>query len=441
MKRAARTLAAVMVLAVGVVAVGAIGPWRDVAEPIASEHTGISALAVRTPTTSIDAQIQALQRRLREEPGDASAMATLGFAYVQQARITADPTWYAKAEQAIEAAAALDPSGERLETLIAEGTLALARHDFPGALAIAQRARSLDPYSAIVRGIAGDALLELGRYEEADDAFQAMIDLRPDLSSWARVSYARELQGDVAGATAAMRTAVELAPSPADEAWASFHVGELYWRHGQRSRAVQWYQRSRALDDAFVPAQGGLAKAAWARGETRGAIRRYEAIVARQPLPEYLIALGELYGSVGRADLAVRQWSVVRASQQLAASNGVNVDLELALFDADHGDARSGVKAARAEWERRRSVYVADALAWSLRQAGRPHQAWRYAAEAMRLGTRDASILFHAGMIRRDLGDRSGGERLIREAVSINPSFSIIYSSVASRLLGIGAGR
>ena len=444
MKRAGSTATAVVIIAAAIFAAGAIGPWRTAGsggDPAgaAGSATQTSALAARPAFTSggtLDAQIASLQEQLRIRPDDIDALASLGFAYVQQARVTADAMWYAKAEGAVARAQALDARSEHLDTLIAAGALALARHDFDDALRLGERAREINPDNATARGIIGDALIELGRYEEAFDSFQAMIDLRPDLASWSRVSYARELTGDVPGAIGAMREAERLAPTMPDAARAAFQVGELQWRSGDEQGAAASYRRALALDETFVGARAGLANVAWARGDTRDAIRRYEAVVAAQPLPEYVLALGELYDSVGQSEDAEAQWAVVRATQQLAAANGVNVDLELALFDADHGEPRAAVAAALAEWERRESIHVADAAAWSLRRAGEPRRAWRYAEEAMRLGTRDASILFHAGMIRLDLGDREGGERFIRRALSINPHFSVRYGPVAEQIVG-----
>ena len=439
MKRAATTAAAVAIIAVGVFVVGALGPQRGSSTPPSSLTIARPAAAsslvtsARPSASTLDAQIAGLRSHIQARPQDAGAFASLGFAYVQQARVTADPSWYAKAEEALTRA-----PDDTLETLVATGSLELARHDFSGALRAGEQARALNPYNASVRGVTGDALLELGRYPAAFDEFQRMIDLRPDLASYARVSYARELQGDVPGAIEAMRMAANLAVTRSDEAWATFQTGELFWRAGRVDAAATAYRRATDLDPTSVPPLAGLAKVAWARGDGREAIERYRSVVSRYPAPEYVIALYDLYERAGRADLAKEQHAVLRATESLARANGVNIDLELALFDADHGDAEAAVEAARAEWARRRSVHVADALAWSLRQAGEPREAWRYAEQAMHLGTQDASILFHAGMIRLDLGDIDEGHRLLAEALRINPNFSIRYAPVAERHLGEG---
>jgi Flp pilus assembly protein TadD len=121
--------------------------------------------------------------------------------------------------------------------------------------------------------------------------------------------------------------------------------------------------------------------------------------------------------------------------ERLFRAAGVNVDLELALFDADHGRPRGALAAARAEWQRRHSILVADALGWALHRVGRDDEAVRYARFAQKLGYRSAQISFHAGMIELALGDRGAARRDLERAVSTNPNFSILQSPVADRAL------
>jgi tetratricopeptide (TPR) repeat protein len=290
--------------------------------------------------------------------------------------------------------------------------------------------------------VIGDAQLELGRYDDAFATFQTMVDTRPDLASYARVSYARELLGDVGGAVAAMRRAFDAAGSPPDAAWAAHQLGELELGRGRVGAAAAWFRRGTELDPAAAPCLAGLAKVAWARGDVELAIDRYEETVARLPSVEYTAALGDLYAATGRGELAEERYAVVEATRALAEANGVNVDLEVALFDADHGRPRAALAAARAEWSRRRSVHVADAYAWALYVNGRHERAARLADRALELGTRNAAFLFHAGMIERALGRDGSALRLLREALATNPHFSILHAAIAERVLaGLEAAR
>jgi tetratricopeptide (TPR) repeat protein len=165
-------------------------------------------------------------------------------------------------------------------------------------------------------------------------------------------------------------------------------------------------------------------------------------VVARYPLPEYVIALGDLQTVAGRLADARRSYALVRVEERLFRAAGVNIDLELALFDADHGRPRAALAAARAEWDRRRSVLVADALGWALHRVGHDAAALRYSRFAQKLGYRPALFSFHQGMIEMALGRRDEARRHLREALSINPNFSILQVPVAERALSkLGGGR
>jgi Flp pilus assembly protein TadD len=148
-----------------------------------------------------------------------------------------------------------------------------------------------------------------------------------------------------------------------------------------------------------------------------------------------VIALGDLYTAAGQPEQADRQHALVHAEEQLFRANGVDIDLELALFDAAHGDPAGALAAARDEWAKRQSVHVADAYAWALHADGRDAEAAVNARKAMALGYRNASFAFHAGMIQLVRGDRAEARRLLSEALRINPHFSIQYSPLARATL------
>jgi tetratricopeptide (TPR) repeat protein len=426
-----------VVVAACLLLVGGVGLFRGGGDDPSARPAGTPSssglLLPAAGTGTLESSIAALQDRLRELPEDWRGYASLGLAYVAQARVAADPSYYPRAEEVLRRSLRIN-GRDNVDAVLGLGALALARHDFEAALELGRRAEALGP-SADAYGVIGDALLELGRHDEAFEAFQAMVDTRPGLASYARVSYARELLGDVSGAIEAMRLAFDAAGSPADAAWAAQQLGELSWGTGDVREAAAWYERGTDLDPSFVPNHAGLAKVAWARGDSDLAIERYAEVVARYPAAEHLIALGDLYATTGRPELAERQYAVVRATAELANANGVNVDLELALFDADHGDPRSALVAAEAEWERRTSVHVADAYAWALYANGRFEAAAALSERALELGGRDATFLFHAGMIRAELGDAAAARALLGEALDRNPHFSILLVGTAERTL------
>jgi tetratricopeptide (TPR) repeat protein len=440
MKRVVRIGGTVM-LAAALFAAGGIGLFRSSddgagarAQGPATTTAGADTLLAPAIGGSLDQTIENLQSRLRVLPTDWQAFASLGLAYVQQARVTADPSYYPKAQGVLRRSLGLERD-DNFSAMVGMAALAAARHDFAGALRWGEQAKAINPYNGNVYGVIGDAQVELGRYRDAFATFQTMVDTRPGVASYARVSYARELMGDVPGAIQAMEAARDIAGTPADAAWASYQLGELSFNQGNLAAAEHAYERGVDTDASYVPPFAGLAKVAWARGHLQDAIDGYTDVVSRYPSPEYVIALGDLYTAAGLPDQAERQYALVHAEERLFRSNGVNIDLELALFDAAHGDPDGALDAARDEWAKRHSVHVADAYAWALHANGRDAEAAVYAGKAMALGYRNASFAFHAGMIQLALGHRSQADALLRRANAIDPWCSIEYAPVLARTL------
>lgn len=392
--------------------------------------------------SQLDQAITALQSRLEEHPSDGASLARLGVAYLQKGRETADPTYYGKAASALTNSFDLDR--HNYESLTGLGALALSRHDFGGALHWASLALAENPYSPAVYGVLTDALVELGAYPSAVNAAQMMVDLRPDLSSYARVSYLRELHGDSAGAIEAMTSAVNAgAGAPEAVAWSAVELGNLRYNRGDLEAAAADYERALASLPDYPRALGGLARIAAARGDLQGAIEGYKRAIAVVPLPELVIALADVYEAAGMSDDAGRERQLVGVLQRLQAENGVNTDLELAVFDLDHEiNVATALDTVRRSYVARRSVYGADAVAWGLFRNGRCEEAAGYSREALRLGTRDAMLHFHAGMIADCLGQSAKAASELQRALSINPHFSVRFVPVAQqRLAELEAGR
>jgi tetratricopeptide (TPR) repeat protein len=226
--------------------------------------------------------------------------------------------------------------------------------------------------------------------------------------------------------------------------WTQVQLGHLYFNSGDIQRAEQTYQAALQLRPDYLYAFAGIARVHAARGDYKAAIGEYRRIIKTLPLPEFVIALGEVYEANGQPNEAKQQYDLVRAMQQLNASVGMDVDLELALFDADHpatalraggADLAIAVERARASYARRPSIYGADALAWTLYQRGKYTEAWHYSQQALRLGTRDAAMHYRAGMIALALDDRASAREQLRQALAINPYFSVRYAEPARQKL------
>ncbi len=247
-------------------------------------------------TESLVAQ---LQTDLHERPNDPKNLGLLGLAYQQRARETGDPTYYTKSGQALDKALALAP-----DDLIATsglGSLALARHEFAEALTFGEKARAISPTTARNYGVIGDALLELGRYEEAFQAFDTMARLKPSLAAYSRVSYARELLGDRKGAIVAMELALDAARGSQEPmAWTLVQLGKLHWNAGELEPARDAYEQALDVFPTYVYALDALAQVEGARGNLTRAIELEKKAVERIPLPQFVTQLGDLYQAAGR---------------------------------------------------------------------------------------------------------------------------------------------
>jgi tetratricopeptide (TPR) repeat protein len=391
------------------------------------------------PETALDAQILSLQETLRDGDARATAEASslLGHAYLQKVRESGDAGYYPKAETLFRQA--LDADAGDVDALVGMGTLALARHEFAAALDWGEQARARDRYHAAAYGVIGDAQIELGRYDDAVRTIQAMVDLRPDLGSYARVSYIRELMGDRDGALVAMEQAVTAGSGyPENVAWVQVQLGNLHFDGGFLDDAGHDYAAALAAMPGYAPAVAGEARVAAARGDLEGAAALYQEAVQAVPLPDVVIAYGDVLVAAGKTDEATAQYALVTAIQQLQAANGVNTDLELALFTADHGrpdELPRTVEQARAQVATRPSVVAWDVLAWTLYRSGAFDGAAEASREALRLGTQNALMRFHAGMIAAARGERDEAIALLEEALTINPYFSVRYVSEARAML------
>ena len=392
----------------------------------------VSTAAVRDNGAS---QVAKLEQQVRTSPGDVEALSNLAAAYTQRARETGDPSFYTLADTAVHRALTRDP--DNVQAIIIAGGLALARHDFNGALVLGERAATTEPSIAASYGVITDANVELGRYDEAIAAAQAMADRHPNFASYSRISYIRELHGDTAGAIAAMEQAVGAGSTiPQDAVWGRVLLGNLHLAGNDVDGASEQYERAAAQLPGDPTAEFGLARLATARGDLAAAESHVRTAIARRPQPDYVIALGELLSSQGRTREAEEQYATVRAIEQLFAANGGDADIELALFDADRGvDPQGTYQRAAAAYQRRGSIYAADTVAWAAYKAGRISDARAYMTLAQRIGTRDARLSYHAGVIARAAGDREAAARYLRDAVERAASLPLLDAAQARTML------
>jgi tetratricopeptide (TPR) repeat protein len=398
---------------------------------LAGRDDRVTPAPAPTPVGGHTAETRAtrLQAQLRADPDNPVLLTSLADAYLVRARETADPTYYDKAGQALERSRALAP--DAVATLTASAFLDLARHNFDEALRHATRAHELNPDAPDPLAAMFDANVELGRYDEAMTTVDEMLRRRPALAGYARLSYIRELRGDTDGAIAAMIQAAEAgAGSPDDRAYVETLLGDLHLSQGDLERAEAAYERSMRDRAQYVPAQVGLARVAAARSQLRDAATVLREAVVRLPLPATAALLGDVLLASEQPAPAMEQYELVRTIESLNGASGVDVDLELARFEADHlGDPGANpdttVAKAQAALAARPTIYAEDTLAWALRGTGRAADALPHALAATRLGTEDALLWYHLAAIEADLGRVADARTHLATAMTVNPYLTV----------------
>ncbi len=434
-----RTRLLILVAVLAGAAIGALygGVFRDRTSAADAALAGAQATedfkAGFSLNESTAALVADLQSRLRVAPQDEHSYMLLGLAYQQRARETGDPSWYTKSEGVLRRALALDANDYLAVGGL--GSLALSRHRFRDALALGEQALKLNKYSARTYGVIGDSYIELGRYAEAFKAFDTMNKLRPSLSSYARTSYGRELIGHTNAAIKAMRLAIDAATGAAEPtAWTHVQLGKLYFNHGRIADAEREFRFALRIFPNYPYGLDALSSALAARGAYSQAIAVEQQAVNAIPLPQYVAALGDLYRVTAHPVLARRQYALIGAIEKLLRANGVRTDLEIALFQADHGiSLRHALDRARVGRAERPSIDGDDVLAWALARNGQCAAALPYSRSALRLGTQDALKFFHRGMIERCLGHAGEARTWFRRALALNPHFSLLWAPIAQR--------
>ncbi len=387
---------------------------------------------------STDDLIEFWRGRIERDPRDYISLAYLGQSFLRQARETGDVSAYQRAETALHEALALNPN---YETALAYLSAVLfAQHDFQGAQDLANRVYSFDPRALQALATLGDSQLELGNYVAAEAAYSELLKRSPSPPVYSRLARLAWLQGRPEEAVALMgRSADEaltLGLTGESVAWYQFQLGELYFNTGQIEDAAKHYATALDLFDNYYLALAGLGKVRAAQGRYDQAINLYRQALAIIPQPATLAALGDLYAETGQAEQAQRQYDTVEFIATLAAINQQVYNRELALFYANHDlKLEYALELASAELEFRRDIYGYDALGWALYQNSRFDAAAEAMEQAMKLGTKDAMLYFHSGMIHYRLGDRELAREQLAHALELNPHFSLLQSGIAKQTL------
>lgn len=281
----------------------------------------------------------------------------MGGAYLDEGVTTADPAFYSKADGALQRSLTIHPN-DNAAAVTGQAALAASRHNFGSALKLARVSQRLNPYSTPNQGVLVDALVELGHYHQAEVELQRMIDLKPSVPAYTRVSYFRELHGDVAGAREALNQADAIASRAGDHAFIARYLGELAFSTGDLPSALRHYDTGLEAAPNNAALLAARARARIAAGDMNAGLQDYRTSTVQVPLSTNLADYAAALRVAGRPAEAAQQEALTETTYRLLRGSGSNVDLELSLYEADHGHSQAAVAAATREYRRRVSVHT-----------------------------------------------------------------------------------
>ncbi|MFQ6026902.1 MAG: tetratricopeptide repeat protein [Dehalococcoidia bacterium] len=393
-----------------------------------------SFLPPEPPSTAISL----FQERLQIAPLSATNYAILGQQYLRQARESGDVADYGRAEAALRRSLQLLPRYAPARTSLAAALY--AQHNFVESLQLSRSVYQEDPENLAALATLGDSQLALGRYAEAESTYETLLGRSPSPPVLVRLAGLEELKGNTREAQRLLSRAtaqvLESQQSRSEAAWYLVRLGESYFGPSQLEEVAKLYQAALRLQPDSYLALAGLGQVRAAQGQYPEAIRHYQRSVVLRPDPAHLSELGDLYAKTGQMEQAEIQYDAVESIAQPSSQNRGVHNRELALFYADH-DRRldRALELAQQDLRLRQDIHGYDTLAWALFKKGRLTEAVQAIAEAMKLGTSEASIYYHAGLIHHGLGETQQARAYLVRALEINPHFSQLQADQARRLL------
>jgi tetratricopeptide (TPR) repeat protein len=386
------------------------------------------------PMTS-DERIASFEKLLNKAPKDAKVQAGLATAFIQKLRETTDFAYLNRASALVDRMLAADPKS--YDGLRLKAEIETHRHNFPAAAQLAAALVERNPSDAGAYGMLGDSLMELGKYQAADDAYKEMLSLGANLASYNRVAYQRFVTGNANEALAWMLNAVRAGSrTPENLAWCLVEFGDMLTKTGHVEDAHAAYQQALETLPGYHRALAAQGREFAANGDFERAIANFKKAQAVIPLPEYAAALEAIYTKQGRAADAEQQRKLIDVIDRLGQANGEKGNRALAVTFADENrNLGRAVALAAAELETRQDVYTYDALSWALLRAGKTKEAAAASAKALETHIPEPMFLYHAALIALASGDQARGKDLLQQALALNPKFAFPQADDARQRL------
>jgi len=387
-----------------------------------------------------------LEERTKTDPEDFIAQNKLAGYYLQQVRETGDLTYLKLAAHASEISVNTLVPEHNLDGLAELTQVELTSHEFIAARKHALQLIELQPDKSYPRQMLGDALLELGEYDEAKKAYWLMeqfggVQGLTRVAIEQRLARLELLRGDPRTATEHFRKALRTAlagPAPQREtvAWCRWQLGETAFSTGDYLTAEQHYRDALVTFPNYFRALASLGRVRAAHGDWSGAAEQYEKAIRIFPDPSYVAALGDIYHLLGREQDAADQYKLVEAIARLNLVAGNLYNRQEALFYADHDiHLEKAYQNAVQEYAIRKDIYGADVVAWTALKAGKLPESEAAIKEALKLGTRDSKLFYHAGMIAQAAGDRASATSFLKQGLDLSPEFDPLQARIARKAL------
>lgn len=387
---------------------------------------GLVAANVFAAASPQDATLHFLEARVAGDPLDAVAQNRLSAVCIQQMRDTGDLAFLERALNSARASLAAVPAAQNPGGLAALALAEFESHHFSEALKLAKQAFATDPRNTPALATSGDAQLEIGDYTAAGKIYRQLEaeDVTPSLQ--ARLARLAELKGENEKAITLLTTVVG---TPGDSAWYRVRLGELNFRTGDFAKAEAHYEAARQLQPESFLVLEHLAELRAAQGKFAEAIALYKKVAAAAPRGEFFQALGDLYVFMGQtADAKPWHDRALAAYLKSVGQGNAHYYHHLSGFYADaQENPTEALRWARKDLEVRHSVYAYDTLAWALYKNGEFAPAAEAMTRALALGTQDAHLLFHAGMIFSRAGELARGGALLKQSLTVNPHYNSFH--------------
>jgi tetratricopeptide (TPR) repeat protein len=371
-----------------------------------------------------------LAMAIRENPGDKKSMLALAVLYIQEARVTGDHMYYDMAAMQ-QVNNVLNKDAKNFEALTYKALIYLSQHHFADGLAIAEKARSINPYNAFIYGLLVDANVEMGDYKKAVEYSDSMVSIRPDIRSYSRISYLREIHGDYPGAIEVMKFALD-AGLPGDEGteWVRVQLGHLYERTGDLKSAEMHYSMALQERPDYAYALAGLAHIAAANKDYEKAIDyllKADALVSDYTFKDELVDMYRASGQKEKAGSVAMQVIDEMSKDSKAATGNENIghyaDRELAYAYLKVSDNDKALTHALAEYNRRpKNIDVNETVAWVYYKQNKPGKAIPYLEEALKTNCKNPVLLNRAGLIYEKAGNKEKAKTFFELARKSNPN-------------------